>query len=256
MLRRMLRRFSNSLVILVGAYLILLGFANLVPEALAEISQSYPPVVPQPASLLPVPPLAPPPAQDAVEPGPAPIQPVTAFAPQEVIPDTSLPASSSPPAPALPHEMPARLIIPDLNLDAPVVQALAAVTTIEGQQFRIWDVPAGYLAGWHADSAWLGQPGNLVLNGHHNVHGQVFARLIDLQEGAEIIVAGQEYAYRYRVTEKLLLPEKDQPLEVRLANAHYILPTTDTRLTLITCWPYETNTHRLVVIAEPLTVEQ
>jgi LPXTG-site transpeptidase (sortase) family protein len=251
MLKRLLHRFTNSLVILLGAYLILLGVANLVPEALAEISGSYPDdyaIVPLPvdtgsnASI--------PPEDQAL----LPIQPV---APLEspvldpiVIPDTSLPAT--PPN----YEIPSRLIIPGIHLDAPIVQALPSITTIQGQEFRIWDVPAGFLTGWHTDSAWLGQPGNLVLNGHHNVHGQVFARLIDLDLGDEILVAGQEYAYHYRVTEKLLLPEKNQPLEVRLENALYILPTSETRLTLITCWPYETNTHRLILIAEPVTVVQ
>jgi sortase A len=49
----------------------------------------------------------------------------------------------------------------------------------------------------------------------------------------------------------MILPERDQPIEVRLANARYIQPTDDERLTLITCWPYESNTHRVVVIAFP-----
>jgi LPXTG-site transpeptidase (sortase) family protein len=245
MLKRLLSRFTNSLVILLGAYLILLGLINLVPEALAEFNDSYPP---QPGAL------APPVVQQAADPPsqaplPDPIQPL---APLEPSPDpASIPDSSLPAAPGLAYEMPSRLVIPAIQLDAPVVQALPALTSINGQEFRIWDVPAGYLAGWHTDSAWLGQPGNMVLNGHHNVHGQVFARLIDLEVGAEILVGGQTYGYRYRVTERLLLPEKDQPLEVRLANAHYILPTSDTRLTLVTCWPYETNTHRLIIIAEP-----
>ena len=43
-----------------------------------------------------------------------------------------------------------------------------------------------------------------------------------------------------------------EPLDVRQANARWILPTTDERVTLITCWPYESNSHRLVVIALPV----
>jgi hypothetical protein len=42
-----------------------------------------------------------------------------------------------------------------------------------------------------------------------------------------------------------------QPLEVRLANARYIQPTDDERLTLATCWPYENDTYRTVVITLP-----
>jgi sortase A len=41
-------------------------------------------------------------------------------------------------------------------------------------------------------------------------------------------------------------------LEVRLANAEWIKATEDERITLITCWPYESNTHRVVVVAVPV----
>jgi sortase A len=34
-------------------------------------------------------------------------------------------------------------------------------------------------------------------------------------------------------------------------NARWIEPTEDERLTLVSCWPYETNAYRLVVVARP-----
>lgn len=37
-----------------------------------------------------------------------------------------------------------------------------------------------------------------------------------------------------------------------LENAQFMAQTDDERLTLITCWPYETNTHRLILIARPV----
>ena len=40
--------------------------------------------------------------------------------------------------------------------------------------------------------------------------------------------------------------------EQRVENAGWVLPTDDERLTLITCWPYESNTHRLVLVAKPV----
>ena len=55
----------------------------------------------------------------------------------------------------------------------------------------------------------------------------------------------------YKVTQVETLAEQDQPLAVRLANAQWIEPTTDQRLTLVSCWPYETNSHRLIVVAVP-----
>ena len=49
----------------------------------------------------------------------------------------------------------------------------------------------------------------------------------------------------------LILPEQDQSIEVRLANATYIRPTEDERLTIVSGWPERGNTHRTVVIALP-----
>jgi LPXTG-site transpeptidase (sortase) family protein len=228
-------RFVNSLVILFGAYLILLGLVHLVPMALedtgsAGFSESTWSPIPLTGeqSLAPIVPLAP---LENPTPAEAAGAPIPASNPNTFTPD--------------------RIVIPQIGLDAPVVPAVPDVVHLEGQDFRIWDVPAGFQAGWHSDSARLGEPGNMVLNGHHNVHGQVFARLVDLEIGAEVLVGGEGNAVRYRVTNRLLLPEKDQPLEMRLSNAHWMLPSQENRLTLITCWPYETNTHRLIVIAEP-----
>jgi sortase (surface protein transpeptidase) len=53
------------------------------------------------------------------------------------------------------------------------------------------------------------------------------------------------------VTEVLILPEAGQPLEVRIENAYYVLPTDDERLTLVTCHPYGSLRNRLIVIAHP-----
>jgi sortase A len=39
---------------------------------------------------------------------------------------------------------------------------------------------------------------------------------------------------------------------VRLQNAQWIQPTTDERLTLVTCWPYNDNSHRLIIVARPI----
>ena len=42
-----------------------------------------------------------------------------------------------------------------------------------------------------------------------------------------------------------------RPLEKRIQNAAFIGTTGDERLTLVTCWPYAVDDHRLIVIARP-----
>jgi sortase A len=158
-----------------------------------------------------------------------------------------------PPVPTPAGRPPQRLVIARLNLDAPV-EPVGMVSSNVAPGVVEWDVPDHRAAGWLNTSAAFGLAGNTVLDGHHNIKGEVFRNLWTLQAGDEIrLYAGGE-SRSYRVDEVLLLPEKDQPLAVRLANARYIQPTNDERLTLITCWPYENNTHRVVVVAKPMNV--
>jgi sortase A len=100
-------------------------------------------------------------------------------------------------------------------------------------------------------SARAGERGNTVLDGHHNIAGEVFRDLVDLKEGDAIQLWAGDQAHDYVVSLLKILPEKGQPTSVRLENAKWIQPTADERLTLVTCWPYTNNTHRLVVVAVP-----
>lgn len=147
---------------------------------------------------------------------------------------------------------PLRISIPAIDLEADVVEVgLEKHVTEQGESYYQWQVPAGYYVGWHNNSARLGEPGNTVLNGHHNIYGEVFRYLVDLKEGDEIILYDNKGAHTFRVTVKEILPELNQPLEVRVENARWMEPTNDERLTLISCWPYTGNSHRLVVVAQP-----
>jgi len=156
----------------------------------------------------------------------------------------------SPPASASPN----RIVIPSINLDAPVVPIGWYVDEQDGQRISVWDVPDN-AAGWHKTSAYPGNPGNVVLNGHHNIRGEVFRYLIDLEPGARILLYVGDTVYRYSVSEKHILKERGEPATVRYQNAQWIAPTEDERLTLVTCWPYTSNTHRLIVVASPHTPE-
>lgn len=160
----------------------------------------------------------------------------------------TIPTSTPVPTPA---EAPTRLEIPVIDLDVPVEEVSTFETTVLGEQVTQWRVPDAYLAGWHSGSALLGEGGNTVLNGHHNIHGEVFGNLKDVNLGDEIWVTGATYRYRYVVVNKMVLPEKYQDLDIRMENAAWILPSEDERLTLITCWPQESNTHRLILVARP-----
>jgi len=124
-------------------------------------------------------------------------------------------------------------------------------TVLRGQSLVTeWMVPA-FAVGFAMGSAFPGQIGNTVLSGHHNIEGKVFERLILLNPGDPIHLYVDDSVYSYTVTEKFLLREDGISEAQRLQNAQWIQPTSDERLTLVTCWPPSGNAYRLIVIAHP-----
>jgi LPXTG-site transpeptidase (sortase) family protein len=174
--------------------------------------------------------------------------PVSPYVTQQGATDADSPAT---PATNLPIWVPDRIVIPAIQLDAPIVPAQLTEIEYLGIRYQQWLAPDRLASGWHATSAPLGIAGNTVLNGHHNVHGEVFGHLVDLKPGDLIWVYSGKTAFVYRIVLSTILRERWQPASVKLANARWIQPSQDERLTLITCWPYESNTHRLIVVALP-----
>ncbi len=141
------------------------------------------------------------------------------------------------------------LSIPSIGLEAPIVPFGTREREVDGLPVDRLLVPNTYAVSWDNRSAEPGFAGNTVLAGHNNLFGAVFGELENVQVGAEIAVWSEYGVLSYRVQQRLLLEEKDQPLEVRLQNAQWMADTPDDRLTLISCWPRETYTHRLIVVA-------
>jgi LPXTG-site transpeptidase (sortase) family protein len=147
---------------------------------------------------------------------------------------------------------PIRISIPALGIDAPVQPVGLVLQESDGRDYFQWSTPDEYAVGWHDLSAPLGMPGNTVFNGHNNIHGAVFKDLADLELGERLILYDENRSYRYQITQRELFEEDGMPLKDRFWNARWMLPTSDERLTIITCWPNTTNSHRLVVIAHPI----
>ncbi|MCW1968202.1 MAG: sortase [Anaerolineae bacterium] len=158
-------------------------------------------------------------------------------------------ASTTSTAASTGYEVPTRLVIPDISLDVPI-QTVGIIYSRGGAE---WGSPAWRAAGWHNTSSKLGEPGNLVLNGHNNIYGRVFSGLYNLKPGNLVTIRGATRTVVYRLSHYLLLREAGQPVSVLMENAKHILPTGDTRLTMVTCWPITNNTHRWIWIGYPTT---
>jgi sortase A len=168
------------------------------------------------------------------------------------LPPTASPTDAPVASPTVEPSQPVDLWIPALDLRAPVVAITPREIDLGSQRVAQLDVPNAFAAGWNALSAPVGLPGNTVLVGHNNEFGEVFRNLDRLAVGDEIMLFTGASERRYLATEVVTLPEEARPLADRLANAAWIAPSADERLTLVTCWPYFTNTHRLVVVAHPV----
>jgi sortase A len=175
--------------------------------------------------------------------------------PVDVEPAWAVNETETRPMPAPAAAPPDRLVIPGIELDAPVVPIGWYIIEQGGERYSIWQV-ADFAVSWHETSSLPGHSGNIVLNGHHNIKGEVFRYLVDLQVGDRVMVYVGDQVYHYMVSQRMILKEKGEPPEVRRQNAQWIAPTQDERLTMVTCWPYTNNTHRLVVVANPAPAPQ
>jgi len=145
---------------------------------------------------------------------------------------------------------PTRIVATTIGLDSPIVPVAWRIEGTDDGPRAVWEVPSNAV-GWHVNSQYPGNGGNVVLSGHNNIAGEVFKNLIDLENGDIVRLIVDDTVYPYEVVGKMLLEEKGMPMEVRRQNAEWIAPTSYERLTLVSCWPYSTYTHRLIVIATP-----
>jgi len=113
----------------------------------------------------------------------------------------------------------------------------------------IWAPPTS--AGHFMVSGRPGEGTNIVIVGHSGT-GYVFEHLSEIEVADQIVITTVDGgSHSYRVSQIEIVPVLDATDEQLAANIEYVLPTHSERLTLITCWPRDGYTHRLIVIAEP-----
>jgi sortase A len=141
-----------------------------------------------------------------------------------------------------------RLIIPKINVDAPVVYD---TTPDNDSQMKAMEKGVAWF-GIPGANSHPGQTGNTVIAGHSSgdiyVAGQykfIFAQLEKLSEGDSIYMNYEGKRYTYTITKKEIV----QPNEVN----KLIYPTSKPVLTLITCTPLGTALNRLLVTAEQVS---
>jgi LPXTG-site transpeptidase (sortase) family protein len=147
-------------------------------------------------------------------------------------------------------DTPERVVIPSIGVDTTVVDlGWSEATDPTGRILNDWDV-AAYAAGWHVNSNKLGEGGNVVMSGHNNILGAVFRELDQLDAGDVATVWSGDRRYDYEIKAVFIVPERDASNEQRLENAKWIGEFNDDRLTLVTCWPRDDNSHRVIAVGQ------
>lgn len=139
--------------------------------------------------------------------------------------------------------------IPNIGLEAPIIALSPREREIDGVVVERLPVPHSYSVAWDASSAEPGFVGNTIMTGHNNLYGGVLQNLQNVQLGWEIAIWSEFGVFSYYVSTIEYVEEDDVAVEQRMKNSHWLAPTGDNRLTLITCWPNVQSTHRLIVVA-------
>jgi sortase A len=152
------------------------------------------------------------------------------------IPAHLLPAINAyvpPPIPTPGPEQARRIQIPAIGVDSTIVQG------VDWDQLK---KGVGQLVG----STQPGKEGNLVLAAHNDIFGEIFRHLDKLSPGDAITISTDRSAYQYVIREIDIV----EPTDVYVMD-----PTDHAQTTLISCYPYQINTQRIVVFADLITGE-
>jgi sortase A len=115
-------------------------------------------------------------------------------------------------------------------------------TLIQGTALAQLDLSPGHVPG----TQWPGQPGNFAVAGHRVTAGNPFWSLPSLRAGDLVYIQTQLNDYTYRVTgQQTVLPTDLGVLDP--VPGHPAQHPTQRLITLITCNPAWTGTHRVVV---------
>jgi LPXTG-site transpeptidase (sortase) family protein len=152
---------------------------------------------------------------------------------------TQPPVTPSTPTPD-PNAPSATLSIPRLGIRAPVYERGIDAS---GQL----PIAYGYSVTHYLFSAPLGGIGNYVIYGHDDIQGSIFQYLPNLQVGDFIYLTGGTRRVTYQVTKSFVVTP-DQVWVLK--------PTSTATLTAISCIPYDVDTHRIIVRARLVSVQQ
>lgn len=130
--------------------------------------------------------------------------------------------------PPITPETARRIVIPEINVDQVIVQGV----DWEAMKNGVGQLPNGVTPG---------NNGNVVLAAHNDIYGEIFRRLDELAPGTLFEIHTEKQVYTYVITGSDIV----EPDNISVMD-NQSRPTA----TLISCYPYQVNTHRIVIFAD------
>jgi len=129
-----------------------------------------------------------------------------------------------------------RIVVPRLGLDAIVVE-LWGLDDAENLKRGPGHIP---------NTAYPGQPGNVVISGHRTTYGAPFKHIEEIQTGDEIILITADNQYTYEANEqRIVMPTDLSVLE----------QGEEAKVTLTACHPWYSAAQRIVIIGSLVSAE-
>lgn len=147
--------------------------------------------------------------------------------------------------------LPLQVIIPVIGIEVDVIAVGWHTEETANGKTVLWHSP-GNSAGFLVSSAAPGAGGNAVFYGHHNIHGSVFRGLDRLKPGDVLSVRNVTESLDYVVEQVDVFEEHGLNASQKLVHMQYFAPTVSEQITLLTCWPFTGNSHRVAVVARPI----
>jgi sortase A len=131
------------------------------------------------------------------------------------------------PIPTPGPEQAIRIQIPTIGVDAPIVQGDGWEQLKKG-------------VGQHIGTTNPGKDGNMVLSAHNDIFGEIFRELDQLKPGDQVIIHTNQRAYTYVISGSKIV----EPTQVEVMD-----PSSQPKVTLVSCYPYLVDDQRIVVTA-------
>jgi hypothetical protein len=143
------------------------------------------------------------------------------------------------------------LVIPDLGVDTIVTAVgLLPVGVVDQGNFQLQNYYQGLDESVIVDGLPTGPAGDSMVVPGTSYH-DLLSDLIDLEDDTQIYVYDLSQIQVNNLNRQMALPTNGEPIEIRLEDAHWVVPTFDNQTMIITCWQCGLDSWNILYVEIP-----